>query len=185
MSAGAGAGRLLERLEGVKEAGPDKWIALCPCHGDKRPSLSVDRGDGAAMLYCHACGSNGADVCTELGLPTAALYDDWDESAASKRKPQKPKPTKKTPVARALAAAADAGPETLDWAVKRLCDVLRAGSVVAGRPAEVLVPPPPPSKRKTVGTVSDQGPAADSPRLRHQRRRSHRVLTSRSPRLRP
>ena len=71
------------------------------------------------MLYCHACGSNGADVCTELGLPTAALYDDWDESAASKRKPQKPKPTM-TRVERVLAAAADDGPETLDLTVKRL-----------------------------------------------------------------
>ncbi len=77
------------------------------------------QGDGAAMLFCHSCGSNGADVCAELGLPTAALYDDWDESAASKRKPQKPKPTM-TRVERVLAAAADDGPETLDLTVKRL-----------------------------------------------------------------
>ena len=117
---GAGVQRLLARLECVEEAGPDKWIARCPCHDDNNPSLKITQGDGSAVLFCHPCGSNGADVCAALGLPPPALYDDWNESAAaSKRKPQKPKPTM-TRVERVLAAAADDGPETLDLTVKRL-----------------------------------------------------------------
>jgi len=32
---------LLARLEGVKGTGPSRWIARCPAHADKRPSLSI------------------------------------------------------------------------------------------------------------------------------------------------
>jgi len=31
---------LLARLDGVKRTGPDRWIARCPAHDDKRPSLA-------------------------------------------------------------------------------------------------------------------------------------------------
>lgn len=46
---------LLERLEGVKPAGPDTWSARCPAHDDAHASLSVSRGDdGRALVHCHA-----------------------------------------------------------------------------------------------------------------------------------
>ena len=105
MTAGPAVQRLLDRLDAVRPAGPDKWVARCPCHDDKKPSLSVTQGDGAAVSYCHACQSKGSDVCDALGLPTAALFDDWNESAGSGRKPQKPKPPA---MQDALNAAADA-----------------------------------------------------------------------------
>ena len=32
---------LLSILEGVKRTGPGRWMARCPAHGDKSPSLSI------------------------------------------------------------------------------------------------------------------------------------------------
>ena len=48
------AERFLERLEGVRSTGQDKWIARCPAHNDQNPSLSIDKKDGKLLFYCHA-----------------------------------------------------------------------------------------------------------------------------------
>jgi len=50
--------------------------ARCPAHEDREPSLHVAQGDGCALLTCHA-GCEREDVMRRLGLPMAALYDDW------------------------------------------------------------------------------------------------------------
>jgi hypothetical protein len=44
---------LLERLEGVRRSG-DGWVALCPCHEDRDPSLSLREVDGKILFHCHA-----------------------------------------------------------------------------------------------------------------------------------
>jgi putative DNA primase/helicase len=44
---------LLNRLSGTRRSG-DGWIALCPAHADKNPSLSVDVRDGTILVHCHA-----------------------------------------------------------------------------------------------------------------------------------
>jgi hypothetical protein len=47
---------VLGRLKGVKECGPGQWMARCPVHGDKRPSLSVGVADsGRVLLHCFSC----------------------------------------------------------------------------------------------------------------------------------
>lgn len=44
---------LLSRLDGVRPIGPGKWMALCPAHGDKSPSLSIrETEDGRILLHC-------------------------------------------------------------------------------------------------------------------------------------
>ena len=35
------AARLLDRLTGVKQTAPGRWIAKCPAHEDRSPSLSI------------------------------------------------------------------------------------------------------------------------------------------------
>jgi hypothetical protein len=48
------AADLLKRLERVRKAS-DGWLALCPAHADKNPSLSVGVGDsGQILLRCFA-----------------------------------------------------------------------------------------------------------------------------------
>ncbi len=45
---------LLGRLEGVHPAGPRSWMARCPAHDDRDPSLSVSVKEGRILLYCLA-----------------------------------------------------------------------------------------------------------------------------------
>lgn len=65
---------LLSRLQGVKKTGPDRWLAKCPSHEDKRPSLSVrELSDGRVLI--HDFGGCGTDaVLSSLGLQLGDLF---------------------------------------------------------------------------------------------------------------
>jgi 5S rRNA maturation endonuclease (ribonuclease M5) len=66
---------LLERLDGAKPTGDDRWEALCPAHDDRTPSLSISTGDeGRVLLHCHA-GCSTTDVLAGLGLTEADLFE--------------------------------------------------------------------------------------------------------------
>lgn len=68
------AAALVNRLEFVRETGPDRWIARCPAHEDRSPSLSIrELADGRLLLHCFA-GCGAADVLAVLGLTLADLY---------------------------------------------------------------------------------------------------------------
>jgi hypothetical protein len=46
------ADTLLSRLEAVKQTGPGRWIARCPAHADKTPSLAIrELDDGRVLLH--------------------------------------------------------------------------------------------------------------------------------------
>jgi hypothetical protein len=64
--------RVLERLDGVKRAGRG-YIARCPAHDDRNPSLSVRLGDhGRVLLKCHAgCEYAAIAAALELKRPSA------------------------------------------------------------------------------------------------------------------
>ncbi len=54
------------------------WMARCPAHDDRTPSLSIDMGrDGRVLLHCHAGCSYDA-VVTALGLTAADLMPPRD-----------------------------------------------------------------------------------------------------------
>jgi len=61
-------GNLLNRLSKVKRNGNNQWMACCPAHQDKTPSLSIkDVGDGRILLNCLAgCGTE--DVLDSIGM---------------------------------------------------------------------------------------------------------------------
>lgn len=68
------AERLLARLEGVRSTGPGRWLAKCPAHEDRRPSLSVrEASDGRVLLYCFT-GCGATDVLAAVGLDYVDLY---------------------------------------------------------------------------------------------------------------
>lgn len=57
------AARLLGRLEAVCERGPGRWLARCPAHADRTPSLAIrERKDGALLVHCFA-GCAAEEVC--------------------------------------------------------------------------------------------------------------------------
>lgn len=66
---------LLSRLEGVKQHG-ERYMARCPAHQDKSPSLSLSRGgDGRALVHCYA-GCETRDVLAAVGLEMRDLFTD-------------------------------------------------------------------------------------------------------------
>ncbi|MEP6598675.1 MAG: hypothetical protein ABJB98_04415 [Actinomycetota bacterium] len=72
-----GIDAVLGTLDGVRRVG-DGWMALCPTHDDRNPSLSVKLGDGGKVLaHCHA-GCDQVKLAETLGLSGAATPSDAD-----------------------------------------------------------------------------------------------------------
>lgn len=68
------ADKLLSRLDRVKQTGPGRWLACCPSHDDRHPSLSVrEADDGTLLLKCWS-GCGAADVVVAAGLTLADLF---------------------------------------------------------------------------------------------------------------
>lgn len=65
---------VLSRLSGVRKSA-DGYVALCPAHADKNPSLSIDECDGKILLYCHA-GCSPEAVCAALKIEMRELFTD-------------------------------------------------------------------------------------------------------------
>jgi hypothetical protein len=64
---------VLSRLEKVKKTGKG-YIALCPAHPDKSPSLSLKEGsDGRVLIHCFA-GCTADQVVNEIGLQMSDLF---------------------------------------------------------------------------------------------------------------
>lgn len=69
----AGLDGLLARLSGVRQSGPDRWIARCPAHDDRDPSLSIRDAGDRVLLKCHA-GCPAEAVVSALGLELRDLF---------------------------------------------------------------------------------------------------------------
>ncbi len=66
------AGELAGILE-AKSQGAGKWLARCPAHADRTPSLSITEGPGGkVLLHCFA-GCDYADILAALGAGAGAL----------------------------------------------------------------------------------------------------------------
>jgi len=47
--------KVLTLLQGVRQTGQSRWMARCPAHEDRHPSLSIAEGkDGRVLIYCQA-----------------------------------------------------------------------------------------------------------------------------------
>ena len=65
---------LLSRLTGLRRTRPDRWIAICPAHDDKSPSLSIsETGDGTVLIRCWA-GCGAKDIVGAVGLSLRDLF---------------------------------------------------------------------------------------------------------------
>lgn len=68
------AGNVLKRLKSVREVGARKWMALCPAHEDKEPSLGIAVGeDGRVLLHCFA-GCSAESVVKAIGVEMKDLF---------------------------------------------------------------------------------------------------------------
>ncbi|HCK82539.1 MAG TPA: CHC2 zinc finger domain-containing protein [Candidatus Competibacter sp.] len=65
---------LLGRLDKVRQTGPGRWVARCPAHEDKTPSLSIRETDeGQLLIHCFT-GCSASNVIAAVGLEFADLY---------------------------------------------------------------------------------------------------------------
>jgi hypothetical protein len=67
---------ILSRLDKVRRGGgKNSWIACCPAHGDKRPSLAItEADDGRVLLHCFSHGCSWREILAAVGLPESALF---------------------------------------------------------------------------------------------------------------
>lgn len=79
--------KLLDRLDGVRQTGPGRWIAKCPSHEDRSPSLSVRETDDSTVLIKCFGGCGAADVVAAVGLELRDLFP--ERPAEHRRRPSR------------------------------------------------------------------------------------------------
>lgn len=71
-----GVETLLARLDRVKKTGQGRWIARCPAHEDRGPSLSIrELPDGRILVHDFA-GCDVHSVVAAVGLTLGDLFPD-------------------------------------------------------------------------------------------------------------
>jgi hypothetical protein len=82
---------LLSRLEGVRKTGPDRWIARCPAHADRSPSLSIrELTDGRVLLFDFGAQCDAGAIAAAVGLELDALFP--PRPSDDKRRPRERNP---------------------------------------------------------------------------------------------
>lgn len=65
---------LLPRLTKVRAVGPAHWVACCPAHPDKHPSLRIrELPDGTLLIKCWV-GCSAPAICAAVGLTLRDLF---------------------------------------------------------------------------------------------------------------
>ncbi len=59
---------VISRLDGVRETAPGKYLARCPAHDDRSPSLAISEGDDGRVLIHDFAGCQTEDVLSAIGL---------------------------------------------------------------------------------------------------------------------
>ena len=80
---------ILNRLEGVAARGSNQWIARCPAHEDRHPSLSITDAGDKLLLKCFAECETAA-VLAAIGLDWSDLYPPRPIEHQHRRTPPKP-----------------------------------------------------------------------------------------------
>jgi len=72
------AAKLLDRLDGVRQSGPGRWLAKCPAHEDRSPSLSIREIDGGRVLLHDFAGCDVESILAAVRLEFNDLYPPRD-----------------------------------------------------------------------------------------------------------
>ncbi len=76
-------GNILNKLQKVKVLADKSYMASCPSHPDKIPSLHISQKGDNILIKCQA-GCKTEDIVKELGLEMADLFTDKKESKPDK-----------------------------------------------------------------------------------------------------
>lgn len=81
-------GRMLSLLKKVKRTGHHRWLALCPAHDDRGPSLALrELNDGRILVHCFA-GCSVHEIVGSVGLELTDLFPP-DKIEDGKGKPER------------------------------------------------------------------------------------------------
>lgn len=73
----------LSRLDKVRSTGKASWLACCPAHDDRSPSLTISEADdGRVLAHCFA-GCPVENVVSAVGMSLADLMPDSPVSHAA------------------------------------------------------------------------------------------------------
>lgn len=67
---------LLSRLQHVRQKSSNQWVAQCPAHDDKTPSLSIKLGNSGKILIYDFGGCGALEVLESIGLSQHDLFPD-------------------------------------------------------------------------------------------------------------
>ncbi len=77
----------LDHLQKVRRTGPGRWVACCPAHDDKSPSLAIrEAEDGRLLVHCFS-GCSVQEVVTALGLELSDLFPPRSENHRPEARP--------------------------------------------------------------------------------------------------
>jgi len=65
----------LSRLDKVKQVGRGEWVACCPAHDDKHPSMSISEKGDTFVVHCHTCKAGGTEIMESVGLTVNDFYE--------------------------------------------------------------------------------------------------------------
>ena len=76
----------------IRPRGPEAFMASCPLHTDRSPSLSVGWREntrtgtgGAVLLHCFSCQSPADAIAAALGLRLTDLFDNPPQQGNARR----------------------------------------------------------------------------------------------------
>ena len=77
-------------LTRVRWRSSDRFVACCPAHPDRNPSLSISLGERGLLVKCWA-GCTVEEIVQAMGLRTADLfYDGNSDQQQPRRRPRRP-----------------------------------------------------------------------------------------------
>jgi hypothetical protein len=66
---------VLPKLDGLRKTAADRWIAKCPAHEDRHPSLSIKAcEDGTLLMKCRSRQCDLRDIVHAIGLELRDLF---------------------------------------------------------------------------------------------------------------
>lgn len=76
----------LRHFDGVKRCNNNQYMARCPCHDDRKQSLSIGGGEKGVVLKCHA-GCDTRDIIDCVGLKPSDLF--YEQRSKAQKRPKK------------------------------------------------------------------------------------------------
>lgn len=74
---------VLGRLEAVRQIGKGQWMARCPAHDDRNPSLSISEGKEGVVMHCHA-GCDQHAVIQAVGVEARDLFHEPNRNGGNR-----------------------------------------------------------------------------------------------------